>query len=204
MSDSVASDEIFGEDSFDSWSDSSEWSADELVSQPRKRSARILSDSSDDGAQVEVGGNELVRFHSESVTTETSANLRDDSNENLYVKQLEKSLGTLIESHRKKLKDFRRTQKASNAELLNSLGLILCDENVYIDNENAVVVMYNSQNLMELEAGPEASKFGRLLGRKMFGEKEDCLLKTQMLGPGRSCTEQRERVAKEAEDAFDS
>ena len=125
MSDSVASDEIFGEDSFDSWSDSSEWSADELVSQPRKRSARILSDSSDDGAQVEVGGNELVRFHSESVTTETSANLRDDSNENLYVKQLEKSLGTLIESQRKKLKDFRRTEKASNAELLNSLGLIL-------------------------------------------------------------------------------
>ena len=92
MADSVASDEIFGEDSFDSWSDSSEWSADELVSQPRKRSARILSDSSDDGAQVEVGGNELVRFHSESVTTETSANLRDDSNENLYVKQLESVL----------------------------------------------------------------------------------------------------------------
>ena len=89
MSDSVASDEIFGEDSFDSWSDSSEWSADELVSQPRKRSARILSESSDDGAQVEVEGNELVRFHSESVTTETSANLRDDSN----AKSLCKTIG---------------------------------------------------------------------------------------------------------------
>ena len=178
MSESVASDEIFGEDSFFSWSDTSEWSADEIVSQPRKRLARILSDSSDDAARVEVGGNDLVRFHSEAVTTETKANLRDDSNENLCVKQLEKSLGALIESHRQKLKDFRRTEKASNAELLNSLGLILCDENVYIDNENAVVVMYNGANLMELEAGPEASKFGLLLGRKMFGAKEDCLLKT--------------------------
>ena len=89
MSESVASDEIFGEYSFDSWTESSEWSADEVVSQPRKRSARISSDSSDDGAQVEVGGNELDRFHSDSVTTETSANLRDDSNDNLCVKQLE-------------------------------------------------------------------------------------------------------------------
>ena len=79
MSEIVASDEIFGDDSFDFWSDSSEWS-DEVILQPRKQSARILLDSSDDGAQVEVGGSELVRFHSESFTTETSANLEDDSN----------------------------------------------------------------------------------------------------------------------------
>ena len=115
------------------------------------------------------------------------------------------SVDTVLEEHKNNLKQLRIKEKASNREFIDSLHHYMFGEGAAASNDrSASPVIVNGFNLMELQAGPEPSKFGRKLGKKMFGENSDCLLTTHMIGHQRSFSEMREKVDEHLEEAFES
>ena len=77
----------------------------------------------------------------------------------------------MLDGHRFKLMELKKAEKALNHELLNAACLIRRGK-MFISKMKTMVVMLNADNLLELQACPESSKFGRLLGRKMFDDKK--------------------------------
>ena len=61
--------------------------------------------------------------------------------------------------------------------------------------------MFKGENLLELQASHEPSKFGWELARKIFAEKNNCK-QEKMLGPGRRMFDQRGRVDEHVETIF--
>ena len=115
------------------------------------------------------------------------------------------SVDTVLEEHKNNLKQLRIKEKASNREFIDSLHHYMFGEGAAASNDrSASPVIVNGFNLMELQAGPEPSKFGRKLGKKTFGENSDCLLTTHMIGHQRSFSKMREKVDKHLEEAFES
>ena len=203
------SDEIFESSSSDSWSDSSEWYEDN-VRPKKKQISALVSESSED--EEECSTVPPTRTIVTSCHTATAKECDVESKtcnkiESSDVQQLENSLDELIKKHKEKLKEVRRQEKASNSELLNCVNLMLNGEELFVDNNDVRLdpsFQFSGENLLELQAGPEPSKFGLVLARKMFGDNSECELQNKMLGPGRRNTEQRERVDKQKEDVFDS
>ena len=115
------------------------------------------------------------------------------------------SVDTVLEEHKNNLKQLRIKEKASNREFIDSLHHYMFGEGAAASNDrSSSPVIVNGFNLLELQAGPEPSKFGRELGKKMFGENSDCLLTTHMIGHQLSFSEMREKVDEQLEEAFGS
>ena len=168
--------------------------SDEEVPPPKKmRRSRKLSESSEerDDNEEEI----FERYPADSIDD------RDFSTSAPLLK-LESEFDRIIECHKENLKNSRRQEKASNAEFLNSVILMTRREEVLVDNREDLAVMIKGENLLELQAGHEPSKFGRELARKIFGKKNNCKLQEKMLGPGRRMSDQRGRVDEHVEKIF--
>ena len=96
--------------------------------------------------------------------------------------KLESEFDRIIECHNENLKNSRKQEKASHAEFPNSVILMTRREKVLFDNSEDLAVRLKGENLVELQAGHEPSKFGRQLARKIFGEKNNCKLQEKDAG----------------------
>jgi len=78
--------------------------------------------------------------------------------------------------------------KANTEEFLNVVTMIECG-NLDTSSSNSSSpgdsILHDGENLLELFAGPQPSKFGRVLARKLFGSHQECKLMTESIGkPG--------------------
>ena len=201
--------EIFDSSSNDCWSDSSGWSEDNV--QPlKKRNCALVSDTSEDeeGCSTVAPTRTIVNSCHTAAATECDIGSKAcEKIKSSVVQQLENSLDELIKKHKEKLQKVRRQEKASNGELLKCVNLMLKGEELFVDNNDVRLdpaFQCNGENFLKIQAGPEPSKFGRVLAKKMFGDISECELQNKMLGPGRRNTEQRGRVDKLKKDVFDS
>ena len=123
---------------------------------------------------------------------------------NKLIDSFKENLDEILVKHRACLKEIRRKEKASNIEFLSSVRYLILGEALTVDNSSLFPeVIVNGLNLMTLQAGPEPSKFGRGLAKKVFGEGEDCVLIGQMIGQGRRVSDVRIRVELHLEKAFE-
>ena len=123
---------------------------------------------------------------------------------NQLIDSFNANLDEILVKHRACLKEIRRKEKASNIEFLSSVRYLILGEVLTVDNSSLFPeVIVNGLNLMTLQAGPEPSKFGRELAKKVFGEGEDCVLIGQMIGQGRKVSDVQIRVELHLEKAFE-
>ena len=63
--------------------------------------------------------------------------------------------------------------------------------------------MWGDDNLLEIFAGPEPSKFGRKIAVSMFGGRKTSFLKTHIIGPVRNSKETRIPIVEEHRKVFE-
>ena len=78
--------------------------------------------------------------------------------------------------------------KANTEEFLNVINMIVRGSSDSCKSDNSSPgnsIVHDGEILLELVAGPEPSKFGRVLARKLFGSHQDCKLMNEIIGkPG--------------------
>ena len=117
--------------------------------------------------------------------------------------KLEAKWNGVVKRHARALKEIRKIERQNNNEFLSVLSLQLTGEQIDVCNVQTEAVMFQNKNLMALKAGADPGLFGRLLGKEIFGNKSECLLKYQMIGRERNYGNSRQPVDKELERIFE-
>ena len=132
------SDENFDSSFNDSWSDSSQWSEDN-VQPAKKQNCALVSESNEDKEEcstVAPTGTIVNSCHTAAAKDCDVGSKTCDKIVSSVVQQLENSLDELIKKQKEKLKEVRRQESASNSELLNCVNLMLSGEELFVDNND--------------------------------------------------------------------
>ena len=98
--------------------------------------------------------------------------------EPLMFENMKKKINMKIEEHKSSLKRLRDEEKANNEEWLRILNSVVKGREPDSDNSTEhPPIMWGGDNLMEIFAGPEPSKFGRKIAVSLFGGRETSLFK---------------------------
>ena len=118
---------------------------------------------------------------------------------------MKKKINMKIEEHTSILKRLRDEEKANNEEWLRILNSVVKGREPDSDiSTEHPPIMWREDNLLEIFAGPEPSKFGRKIAVSMLGGRETSILKTHIIGPVKNRNETRIPIVEEHRKFFES
>ena len=118
---------------------------------------------------------------------------------------MKKKINMKIEENKSSSKRLRDEEKANNEERLRNLNSVVKGREPDSDNSTEhPTIKWGDDNLLEIFAGTEQSKFGRKIAVSMFGGRETSLLKTHIIGPVGNRKETRIPIVEEHRKVFES